>query len=526
MNVPGSNPKNPILTAFLSYSFEDRDEIMPLIRAFQAANVEVQAFSETEPTGVGFKEWIAENISCADCIILIVSDNSLARPNWVEREVGLAKQLLAVDGVLHHAIVPILLKGKDALYEVVRFQPRSFDAEEPIGEQIVWSRINCMMVDRDGIDATVRNFMHRMTPSTTIIKDPSSGDQEDLFNSAMRLYKKLLPDERERDQEVHIERWICQSWIGENLDDKSRWINVLAVHHILGKVIGLFWCNVDRNTGIGFVAFWGLLAAHRAHGRGIAFAQEVIGQLCTFEQSIRALLFATERVDWASLDLFLNSALKVKIKRSGKTPKAGDWYRKLSEPFNDRPSAIIQAFDSLSEKKKKSVIEQLRRFRRFALFSSGGSYNSKFERQGVKLLAYTCKSAVPYRHGLAQKVMADFVQPPIRPPIESASDCYLWLFAMIFHDQLLSPKEAVDWVYDVYLKSSFGEGPTELEGWNEYMVAFKEKWKEPFIGEALLRPLELREWYAPYNAVLTEMKRYWVQRQAAGTCDDQWNMQL
>lgn len=257
----------------------------------------------------------------------------------------------------------------------------------------------------------------------------------------------------------------------------------------------------------------------------MAFANQVIGMIRKLEPSIRAMLFAAERVDWKVLDRFLNDALLIWKRSTGKKGNVLDRYLNLAEPLNDQPSALTQAIESVSEKKRLAVIEQLRRYRRFILFTNRANYYKVFERQGIELLAFARREAADRSRRLSSPI-AEFVQPPIRPPISSTNDCHLWLFTLTFGGQRLSPAEAIDWVYDVFLKKSLGMGRSELPGWNDYMVEFKQRWRDRFVEQAELRHLRLRDWLAPYNLLLTKVNKYWLRQQALGHVSDRWDIYL
>src|SRR5579884_1192632 len=211
MNLPRENPSTPHLSVFLSYSIRDRAAVVPLIDALRAANVEVFDFFENEPFGADIDAWVEAQIAAADCMIVVVSDNALNSPQWIEREIGLAISLLADHGVLHPTIVPVQI-GCGGHLEDAQFQPRNFRTGEPQGAPIVWKDVNCIMLERDGVDAAVARFVAALAPRTTLITDPDGRGQAELFDGAMRLYRQLLPTERERDREADIAHWLCESW--------------------------------------------------------------------------------------------------------------------------------------------------------------------------------------------------------------------------------------------------------------------------------------------------------------------------
>lgn len=526
MNTNWENPAKPILTMFISYSVRDRHLVTPIIDGLREVNVEVLDFFDSEPLGADIGSWVETNVAEADCVAVVISDNSLSHRDWIEREMGLALRLLAEHGTLYPAIVPIRFGDKKD-DETIRFQPRNFHTGEPAGQPIVWKNINCMMPERDSVEATVDRILKLLTPRTVLITDPQGRSQSHLFDSAMQLYRELLPNERERDSEVDIVDWLYESWEENGQpDDSFPWLNVLAIQHIGGKVIGIFWCNIHRSTGIGFISFWGVLAAHRSYSRSITFANDVIGMIRQIEPATHSLLFAAERVDWDVLDKFLNDALLIWKRATGRRGNEPDRYLKLAEPLDDQPSALTQALNATSEKRRLAVIEQLRRFRRFTLYTNGAKYHRAFERQGIELLAFARRGADRDPHRRLLSPMAEFVQPPIRPPVDPTSDCHLWLFILTFGGQRLSPAEAVDWIYDVFLKESFGMGRFELPGWNDYMVEFKRLWRDRFVEQAELRHLRPRDWLAPYNLLLTEVKKYWLRQQALGHALGRWDIHL
>ena len=519
------NPKRPLLTAFLSYSNQDRPLVIPLIEGLRKARIEVIDFCEDEPFGAYVDNWIETKIAESDCVIIIISTNSLTHPDWIEKEAGLAINLLTENGRLHPTIVPIKLNCTSEA-ETLKFQPRNFYTGENYGPSITWSDIHCMMPDRDGMEETISRFVKLLSPKTLFITNPEDPNQKKLFDDAIKLYEDLLPDERERDTEQDIAEWISESWEEDGEIDKNcEWLHSLAVHHISGKVIGMFWCSVHKTTGIGFVAFWGLLAAHRSYGRGIRFAREVITMIKKSVPNIRALLFAAERVEWKILDKFLMDALKIWKQHSGQRKIELNFYSKLSKPLNDQPSALTQTLKLASKKKREAVIDQLRRYRRFALYANGANYNKEFEREGANFLAFTKQQNASNRSH-PQEIMADFVQPPIREPVIPSNDCHLWLFALIFDDHELTPVEAIDWIYDIFLKDSHGRGKSELAGWNDYMLEFKKLRRDAFAEQAELSHLRLRDSFAPYNMLLSEVKKYWLHQKVLDETEGRWDIHL
>jgi|GEM_PF-4805800 len=526
MSGPRQNPPKPALSVFLSYSMHDRADVAPLIDGLRSANIEVLDFFDDEPLGAEINSWVETHIAEVDSVIVIISKNSLSHPTWIEREIGLAMRLLTFNGVLHPAIVPIRI-GTFSEDEPLQFQPRDFHTGEPVGVPIVWRDVNCMMPDRDGLDATVDRFVRLFTPQTQLITNPEAPSQAHLFDSAMRLYRKLLPIERERDQEVDIAHWLCESW---DEDDSPApgvdWLSVLAVQHISGRAIGIFWCTVDRTTGIGFVSFWGIVAAHRSQGRGVEFVQEAVRGIRRIEPAIRTLFFAAERVDWRVLDRFLKSARQIWTRATGKKPNDGEWHQELTQAIEGQSSSLKLAIERASEKSREAVLEQLRRFRRFALYTNGANYNQIFERQGITLMAFARKEYNSGSSGHADGPMVEFVQPPIRPPVAESNDCHLWLFALLIEGKMIAPEKALHWIYDVFLKNTLGMGRCELDGWNDYMVGFKKKHLDAFTRDAQLRHLRLRDWFAPYNLLLLEVKKHWIRQQSRGTTQGRWDLHL
>ncbi len=526
MDVPRQNPVKPALSVFLSYSMQDRASVISLIDGLRSANIEVLDFFDDEPLGAEINSWVETHIAQVDAVVVIISRNSLAHPTWIEREIGLAMRLLIFDGVLHPSIVPIRI-GSFQEDEPLKFQPRDFHSAEPIGEPIVWRDINCMMPDRDGMDATVKRFVALFTPQTQIITHPEAPNQISLFDSAMRLYRKLLPIERERDQEVDIAHWLCESW-----DDNDRpalgidWLSVLVVQHISGRAIGIFWCTVQRTTGIGFVSFWGVLTTHRLQGRAVDFLQEAVGVVRHIEPTILTLFFAAEQVDWRVLDRFLKNAKQMWKRATGKRPSAREWRQELTEPIDGQRSSLKLAVERASPRSREAVLEQLRRFRRFALYTNGANYNQTFERKGITLMAFTRKEFNSVLSESSDSPMVEFVQPPIRPPVAESNDSHLWLFALLFDGNTITPEKALHWIYDVFLKSTLGLGRCKLEGWNDYMADFKHRHFGAFILDAELRHLRLRDWFAPYNLLLLEVKKHWIRQQSLGITKGRWDLHL
>ena len=526
MNTLGHNPEDPILTVFLSYSFADQEKVAKLVDALQAANVEVHAFSETEKPAEIISEWIKEGITEADCLIFIVSNASLTRHDYVEREVGMAIEWLVKNGTLSPTVIPMRLKEDNKSIDRVEFQPRNFDTKKPIGKPIIWDELNCMMIDRDGIDKTIAEFLKHTTPQTTIIRHTLNDRKSKLFDSAMEAYEELLPDDSVRDQPEDIERWIQESW-NENgeLNNNCSWINVLAVHHIGGKVIGLLWCSLHRRSGIGFVAFWGLLVASRGYSRGVNFVMSIVKQMREWAPNMQALLFAAERVQWNIMDKFLEDASAIRLSHLRRKTRHEGWYKKLAEPLNDKPSAIVQALEKANSTTLNKLIEQLRHFRRFNLFTVGG-FKEKFRRDGLISCAFARRDYIPNEYSPAKKIMADFVQPPIHLPVDDLHANHLWMFGLFADPQAHSPAESIDWFYDVYLKDFLGEGKNRIPQWNNYMVHFKARWRNPFLEQAELKELRIKEVVSRYKILLDVVKRYLVHERNAKGKNQRFSIEL
>lgn len=519
------NPTKPILTAFLSYSKADLPLIIPFVNGLRKSHVEVNLYQENEQIGVRINEWIINTIAECDCIIVIISENTLKEDSWVTKEVGTAITLFAKKGELNPEIVPVKLSNYD--FKITEFQPRSLLNNEPVGPPIIWSDFNCLMLDTENVEETIDRFVQSFEPKTTFITNPENPKQKLLFDNALRLYKNLLPDRRERDRGVDIADWLLESWDEDDQpEENGEWLHTLAVHHIEEKVIGIFWCSIHRQSGIGFVAFWGLMASHRAYGRGIIFAREVIGALKRVVPNIRALLFAAERVEWEVLDEFLEDSFKVWEEQFFGKVVRRDRYSNLSEPLGSKPSAISQMLESISEERRDELIAQLRKFRRFSLYANGANFNKVMAQVDSKLMAFINRDVNFDEFTHISQLMANFVQPPIRPPVNESGDCYLWLFALIFNNHNLSAAEAIDWIYDVFLKDSLGSGRTELTGWNNYMIEFKEKWRDSFAKQAEIKFLRLRDSFSEYNMILTEVKRHWLREKAQGRAEGGWDIEL
>jgi len=69
-------------------------------------------------------------------------------------------------------------------------------------------------------------------------------------------------------------------------------------------------------------------------------------------------------------------------------------------------------------------------------------------------------------------------------------------------------------------------GRCEFGGWNDCMVSFKKRHLDAFVRDAQLRHLRLRDWFAPYNLLLLEVKKHWIRQQSRGATQGSWDLHL
>lgn len=86
---------NTGFSVFLSYSIKDQKIAIEISKELRKKNVEVVNFIDSEPLGELIEEWVADNISDVDCVLVLLTKNSIENATWIEKEVGLSLKVLS-----------------------------------------------------------------------------------------------------------------------------------------------------------------------------------------------------------------------------------------------------------------------------------------------------------------------------------------------------------------------------------------------------------------------------------------------
>jgi hypothetical protein len=501
---------NTVFSVFLSYSIKDEKVAVEISKELRKNNIEVVNFIDSEPLGELIEEWVSDNISDVDCVLVLLTPNSIENATWIEREVGLSLKMLSDDPSIISNIIPICFGT--SIEELSRpFQPRDYATGDPFGPAIVWSRLNCLMLDRDGLVASVQKFIGNQQPKITIIKNPDMREEHGVFNSAMNLYEKLLPDASLRDEESNIIEWIHSCWdIEGDKIDEERFQHCFVVQHIKDKAIALLWCSIDKGNGYAFMNFWGTRTGHRSHGRSLKFAAGALEEIFRCGINIRNIFFCCEPVDWSFLDRVLFSG-------------------KFEKSITFRESAKTEAemanfIRSLDESKRFQILDEMRKMRRFVLYSSGSGISRQFHGKKAKVFYYSEE----FQHGEAeiQRTMSTFVQPPIREPFDQSECAELWLFNISIDTEPATARESVNWIYDEFLIHTLRPSFNNQTGFREFLGEKNNHTIEHFSSNGVPRETKPREWFKPYVKWLNVIKKYMLEEQKNGNHFDRWDIQL
>lgn len=502
--------QHSLFSVFLSYSIKDRNIATDISEELRTHGIEVVNFFDTEPLGEFIEDWIADNMADVDCVLVLLTSNSLANPTWIEREVGLAANVLSDQKSLLSNIIPIC--SNISINELSQpFQPRDYMTSKPLGPTIIWSQFNCLMIDRDGLSLSVEKFIKNQQPCITLIKNPEFSPQESLiFSSAIHLYSKLLPDESVRDPTTNIIEWINSSWDDNGYPQhKEKFLHYFIVQHIKFKAIALLWCSVDTETGFAFMNFWGTHTGHRSRGRSLKFASLALKKILESSANLNNIFFACEPVDWISLDQILDS-LNYEKHETAETAL-------LSE---DARSAQL---NRLPPTQKKHLLEEMRKLRRFIFYSSGAGISRFFPAQKVKIFFYINKEKSGSKFDFE---MASFIQPPIHEPFDSSGCSNLWLFNITIDANPVSASEAATWIYEDFLLYTLEPLSNSSTGYSEYLTQFQKLNTEDFSSRATPHETKPREWFKPYIQWLNVMKKHMLEEQKLGVHSDRWDIQL
>lgn len=90
---------------FLSHSTNDKKILIPLVKQLQKNDIQVFVSEYVCKPGIELKGKIFSSIDNSDCVVALLSNNSVISP-WVNQEIGYAYKS-------HKIIVPIVEKGVD-----------------------------------------------------------------------------------------------------------------------------------------------------------------------------------------------------------------------------------------------------------------------------------------------------------------------------------------------------------------------------------------------------------------------------
>jgi hypothetical protein len=98
----------------------------------------------------------------------------------------------------------------------------------------------------------------------------------------------------------------------------------------------------------------------------------------------------------------------------------------------------------LGEKERSQILDEMRKMRRFMLYSSGSGISRQFSARKAKVFCYSEES----QQGKAeiQRSMSTFVQPPIREPFDQGECAELWLFNIAIDSEPATALESVNWI--------------------------------------------------------------------------------
>jgi len=538
--IQKTEPASARLKIFLSCTGDDRAWAKQLYDVLTDRGHEAFFYKEDVGYGDGFQEIIREKIENCDCVLVLLSQSLVdtQRSSWPAREIHLATDLQARRGARkinrHPAVIGMVNKEQSgnardagglslAVFDFATgaaLEGRRFDfsSQNLIG---FWPSHE----PGEFLEGLDRSFQQEVAH---IRSKASMETHRDLFERAMDLYEQLIPDDCERDPREFI-----QEWISDTGGTRGNWLDWLSVMHFHGNVTGAFWCNIDLRTGLAHVPFWGMRAGKTNRAKLLS-VELVASALSAMQEELKtrgvALLgavFEAEPVDTAYFDAL---ALRAARRASPGTEPAKVTKALLETLHDRRPGERfspleLELINTAKEEPRDDsgnfmLQDQIRRFRRLALYAGKAGYSRFLRGCGFEVQAFVIS---PHGDSERDSVFATYTQPPIIPPEDPAATIVsdgdkrpFCLFMMTPMGVSVDAARVVDWEYDVFLGEQYreGGGDSALPRWEEYMVDFKRRFRDEFANSArLMIPSLGMRYHAAKTVLLTVLQ--WSRLDAA-----------
>ncbi len=271
----------------------------------------------------------------------------------------------------------------------------------------------------------------------------------------------------------------------------------------------------------------------RLAGHAATEGRRFLAELTRGKTALRGLVFEAESVN---LDVFrqVTEEACLRLEPPERLPEMGDPLRvakqkQLIDRLNARQGASNSVLETtmlaMTEDShadfREVLVEQMRRFRRFALYAQGAASTSGLIGQyGFLARGFIDKNLSSDK----DHQMAVYWQPPIVAnaddpdlPVRDDDKCAFSLFILMAEKAEITAQEIVDWEYDVFLGEQLCSDVcySGLTGWTDFMVGFKERHRSNFIESAKLADVQMGRSYSLAQSIITAHKN-WIAKKWPG----------
>jgi hypothetical protein len=281
---------------FISHAAEDGETALLLKEQLAAQDGEPWSYELDLPFGESVKATVAKNVSECDHFLVILSD-AARRSEWVGREIGLALQYRQERGEPHPTIIGVRCGSPCQNFT---FQPLDFETRQPLGPPHDFATFRYFDVSGPKAESELRRLAEQLRPRFSIL-DEAEGPTAQLFQSSLRCYTILFPDEAERDEPENIRTWLNE--VRREGPERTPWREIYAVLHHGDHAIGLAYLSINLECHWCFGNYFGVRPGWRLERRADAFLARLRQHLAEVDPLMRGVAFEIDPIDVASLQL-------------------------------------------------------------------------------------------------------------------------------------------------------------------------------------------------------------------------------